>query len=59
MIKRFLSLSVEKRARLIIWLYFRYVEKPAIEELERLIEEEEDRQFATVFEPDFEKPVIH
>ena len=58
MIKRFLSLSVEKRARLIIWLYFRYVEKPAIEELERLIEEE-DREFDIVFEPDFDKPVIH
>ena len=59
MIKRFLSLSVERRARLIIWLYFRYVEKPAIEEFERLIEEEEDREFDIVFAPDFEKPVIH
>ena len=59
MIKRFLSLSVEKRARLVIWLYFRYVEKPAIEELERLWEENDDRQFETVFEPDMDKPSVH
>ena len=58
MIKRFLSLSVEKRARLVIWLYFRYVEKPAIEELERLWEES-DEGLEIVFEPEWDKPSIH
>ena len=61
MIRKFLSYSVEKRARRIIWLYDRYVMEPALEELHdiamllRLADEELEVQFT----PDFEPPSIH
>lgn len=58
MIKRFLTLSVERRARLIIWLYHRYVVRPALKELEEMgMLVEFDSPFETWIEED--DPVLH
>ena len=63
MIRKFLSYPVEKRARLIIWLYDRYVAAPALEELHELAllfeaEEALSDEGIKVF-LDLEKPSLH
>ena len=46
MIKKFLSLGKSERARIVMWLYDRYVVRPALEELV-------DLGLVVEFEPDF------
>jgi len=46
MIKRFLSLGKSERARIVMWLYDRYVVRPALEELT-------DLGLVVELEPDF------
>jgi hypothetical protein len=58
MIKEFLKLSIEDRARLVIWLYDRYVVKPALDEMneiDMLFDLAEELQV----ELTLEKPSIH
>ena len=58
MIQEFLKLSIEDRARLVIWLYDRYVVKPALDEMneiDMLFDLAEELQV----ELTLEKPSIH
>ena len=56
MIKKFLSLSVERKALIVLWLYDRYVVGPALDELQEMGMQVEFEPEFVVFE---EKPVIH
>ena len=57
MIKRFLALSDVQRARIVIWLYDRYVVQPALEEL--WADCLQTIEFEAEFEIDGKKQSIH